>query len=153
MSNECLNTMWCFMIYILWCLFFQGRFKINLSGTGFKVAEDTSWISQGNYAVANVQKSQVLATCHICTQGWLQKKILSLNFFPCRREEGVWEQTQAPPLPVPTRPITYSQSQSTSMGKGTSFLVLVKKQCQSYDIVKGSLAVCSPGRNFWKIAP
>uniref|UniRef100_A0A3Q3FHS5 ADAM metallopeptidase with thrombospondin type 1 motif, 9 n=1 Tax=Kryptolebias marmoratus TaxID=37003 RepID=A0A3Q3FHS5_KRYMA len=36
----------------------QGQFRINLSGTGFKVAEDTSWISQGNYAVANVQKSQ-----------------------------------------------------------------------------------------------
>ncbi|XP_062300498.1 A disintegrin and metalloproteinase with thrombospondin motifs 9-like [Scomber scombrus] len=36
----------------------QGRFMINLSGTGFKVAEDTSWISQGNYAVADVQKSQ-----------------------------------------------------------------------------------------------
>ncbi|KAM7423138.1 hypothetical protein PAMA_010928 [Pampus argenteus] len=36
----------------------QGRFSINLSGTGFKVAEDTSWITQGNYAVADVQKSQ-----------------------------------------------------------------------------------------------
>ncbi|XP_054472137.1 A disintegrin and metalloproteinase with thrombospondin motifs 9-like [Anoplopoma fimbria] len=36
----------------------QGRFRINLSGTGFKVAEDSSWISQGNYAVADVQKSQ-----------------------------------------------------------------------------------------------
>uniref|UniRef100_A0A8C4IAA9 ADAM metallopeptidase with thrombospondin type 1 motif, 9 n=1 Tax=Dicentrarchus labrax TaxID=13489 RepID=A0A8C4IAA9_DICLA len=36
----------------------QGRFRINLSGTGFKVAEDTSWTSQGNYAVADVQKSQ-----------------------------------------------------------------------------------------------
>lgn len=40
-------------------LFFQGRFRINLSGTGFKVAEDISWVSQGNYAVADVQKSQV----------------------------------------------------------------------------------------------
>uniref|UniRef100_A0AAQ5Y9S1 ADAM metallopeptidase with thrombospondin type 1 motif, 9 n=1 Tax=Amphiprion ocellaris TaxID=80972 RepID=A0AAQ5Y9S1_AMPOC len=36
----------------------QGRFRLNLSGTGFKVAEDTSWVSQGNYAVANIQKSQ-----------------------------------------------------------------------------------------------
>uniref|UniRef100_A0A3B4VJ60 ADAM metallopeptidase with thrombospondin type 1 motif 9 n=1 Tax=Seriola dumerili TaxID=41447 RepID=A0A3B4VJ60_SERDU len=36
----------------------QGRFRINLSGTGLKVAEDTSWISQGNYAVADVRKSQ-----------------------------------------------------------------------------------------------
>lgn len=40
-------------------LLFQGRFRINLSGTGFKVAEDISWVSQGNYAVADVQKSQV----------------------------------------------------------------------------------------------
>lgn len=40
-------------------LFFQGRFSINLSGTGFKVAEATSWVSQGNYAVADIQKSQV----------------------------------------------------------------------------------------------
>uniref|UniRef100_A0A665UAA7 ADAM metallopeptidase with thrombospondin type 1 motif, 9 n=1 Tax=Echeneis naucrates TaxID=173247 RepID=A0A665UAA7_ECHNA len=39
----------------------QGRFRINLSGTGLKVAEDTTWISQGNYAVADVRKSQVLA--------------------------------------------------------------------------------------------
>ncbi|TKS70948.1 disintegrin and metalloproteinase with thrombospondin motifs 9 [Collichthys lucidus] len=37
----------------------QGRFRINLSGTGFKVADETSWISQGNYAVADVQKSQL----------------------------------------------------------------------------------------------
>ncbi|XP_034725712.1 A disintegrin and metalloproteinase with thrombospondin motifs 9-like [Etheostoma cragini] len=36
----------------------QGRFRINLSGTGFKVAKDSSWISQGNFAVADVQKSQ-----------------------------------------------------------------------------------------------
>uniref|UniRef100_A0A665UA60 ADAM metallopeptidase with thrombospondin type 1 motif, 9 n=1 Tax=Echeneis naucrates TaxID=173247 RepID=A0A665UA60_ECHNA len=36
----------------------QGRFRINLSGTGLKVAEDTTWISQGNYAVADVRKSQ-----------------------------------------------------------------------------------------------
>uniref|UniRef100_A0AAQ4QNA1 ADAM metallopeptidase with thrombospondin type 1 motif, 9 n=1 Tax=Gasterosteus aculeatus aculeatus TaxID=481459 RepID=A0AAQ4QNA1_GASAC len=36
----------------------QGRFRINLSGTGFKVAEDSSWISQGNHAVADIRKSQ-----------------------------------------------------------------------------------------------
>lgn len=37
----------------------QGQFKINLSGTGFKVADDTSWITHGNYAVADIHKSQV----------------------------------------------------------------------------------------------
>ncbi|XP_068172035.1 A disintegrin and metalloproteinase with thrombospondin motifs 9-like [Antennarius striatus] len=36
----------------------QGQFRINLSGTGFRVSDDTSWISQGNNAVADVQKSQ-----------------------------------------------------------------------------------------------
>ncbi|XP_053298458.1 A disintegrin and metalloproteinase with thrombospondin motifs 9 [Pleuronectes platessa] len=36
----------------------QGQFRINLSGTGLKVADDTSWISQGNYAVTDVRKSQ-----------------------------------------------------------------------------------------------
>ncbi|KAM4613394.1 A disintegrin and metalloproteinase with thrombospondin motifs 9-like [Polymixia lowei] len=36
----------------------QGRFRINLSGTGFQVAEDTHWISQGNYAVADIHKSR-----------------------------------------------------------------------------------------------
>uniref|UniRef100_A0A3B5RBG7 ADAM metallopeptidase with thrombospondin type 1 motif, 9 n=1 Tax=Xiphophorus maculatus TaxID=8083 RepID=A0A3B5RBG7_XIPMA len=36
----------------------QGRFRINLSGTGFKVAEEITWISQGNYAVTRIQKSQ-----------------------------------------------------------------------------------------------
>ncbi|XP_037107672.1 A disintegrin and metalloproteinase with thrombospondin motifs 9 [Syngnathus acus] len=45
----------------------QGRFSINLSGTGFKVAADTLWTSQGNYAVADIRKSQdgsrVLGTC------------------------------------------------------------------------------------------
>ncbi|XP_058855652.1 A disintegrin and metalloproteinase with thrombospondin motifs 9-like [Acipenser ruthenus] len=35
----------------------QGRFSINLSGTGLQVAEETKWISQGNYAVADIQKS------------------------------------------------------------------------------------------------
>ncbi|XP_061542969.1 A disintegrin and metalloproteinase with thrombospondin motifs 9 isoform X3 [Phycodurus eques] len=45
----------------------QGRFRINLSGTGFKVAADTRWTSQGNYAVADIKKSQdssrVSGTC------------------------------------------------------------------------------------------
>ncbi|XP_053508704.1 A disintegrin and metalloproteinase with thrombospondin motifs 9 [Ictalurus furcatus] len=36
----------------------QGRFRLNLSGTGFQVAENTQWISQGNYAVADIHKSQ-----------------------------------------------------------------------------------------------
>uniref|UniRef100_H3D0N5 ADAM metallopeptidase with thrombospondin type 1 motif, 9 n=1 Tax=Tetraodon nigroviridis TaxID=99883 RepID=H3D0N5_TETNG len=36
----------------------QGRFRINLSGTGLRVAEAASWVSQGNYAEADVQKSQ-----------------------------------------------------------------------------------------------
>ncbi|XP_056131168.1 A disintegrin and metalloproteinase with thrombospondin motifs 9-like isoform X2 [Lampris incognitus] len=36
----------------------QGRFKINLSGTGLQVASDTRWITQGNYAVADIHKSQ-----------------------------------------------------------------------------------------------
>ncbi|XP_034055101.1 A disintegrin and metalloproteinase with thrombospondin motifs 9-like [Gymnodraco acuticeps] len=36
----------------------QGRFRINLSGTGFRVAQETSWISQGNYAVTDIRKSQ-----------------------------------------------------------------------------------------------
>ncbi|MBN3323406.1 ATS9 metalloproteinase, partial [Atractosteus spatula] len=36
----------------------QGRFSINLSGTGFHVAEDTKWVSQGNYPIADIHKSQ-----------------------------------------------------------------------------------------------
>uniref|UniRef100_A0A8C4IAI7 ADAM metallopeptidase with thrombospondin type 1 motif, 9 n=1 Tax=Dicentrarchus labrax TaxID=13489 RepID=A0A8C4IAI7_DICLA len=58
----------------------QGRFRINLSGTGFKVAEDTSWTSQGNYAVADVQKSQVLAMCHKCSCQYPVKTPQITNF-------------------------------------------------------------------------
>ncbi|KAM4722780.1 A disintegrin and metalloproteinase with thrombospondin motifs 9 [Rhinophrynus dorsalis] len=36
----------------------QGRFSINLSGTGLSVAETTKWMSQGNYAVTEIKKSQ-----------------------------------------------------------------------------------------------
>ncbi|XP_006642969.1 A disintegrin and metalloproteinase with thrombospondin motifs 20 [Lepisosteus oculatus] len=36
----------------------QGQFSINLTGTGFKVAESTKWISQGNYATVKVHRSQ-----------------------------------------------------------------------------------------------
>uniref|UniRef100_A0A3Q0RHB0 ADAM metallopeptidase with thrombospondin type 1 motif 9 n=1 Tax=Amphilophus citrinellus TaxID=61819 RepID=A0A3Q0RHB0_AMPCI len=36
----------------------QGRFKINLSGTGLRLAEDASWISQGTFVVKTIQKSQ-----------------------------------------------------------------------------------------------
>ncbi|KAJ7983793.1 hypothetical protein DPEC_G00371300, partial [Dallia pectoralis] len=36
----------------------QGRFSINLSGTGFKLAEKTNWVSQGNYAVADIHRSE-----------------------------------------------------------------------------------------------
>uniref|UniRef100_A0A3P8V006 ADAM metallopeptidase with thrombospondin type 1 motif 9 n=1 Tax=Cynoglossus semilaevis TaxID=244447 RepID=A0A3P8V006_CYNSE len=36
----------------------QGQFRVNLSGTGLKVAGGASWISQGNYAVADVRQSQ-----------------------------------------------------------------------------------------------
>uniref|UniRef100_A0A3B3BTR9 ADAM metallopeptidase with thrombospondin type 1 motif, 9 n=1 Tax=Oryzias melastigma TaxID=30732 RepID=A0A3B3BTR9_ORYME len=45
----------------------QGRFSINLSGTGLKLSEGISWISQGNYAVISIHKSQdgsrVSGTC------------------------------------------------------------------------------------------
>ena len=59
------------------------------------------------------------------------KKILSLNFF--HADGGVHEgRTQGPgplphplPPPITTRPIAYSQSQSTSMGKAC-FLFLVR---------------------------
>ncbi|XP_041047780.1 A disintegrin and metalloproteinase with thrombospondin motifs 9-like isoform X1 [Carcharodon carcharias] len=33
----------------------QGQFSINLSGTGLRVSESTRWISQGNYAVVEIQ--------------------------------------------------------------------------------------------------
>lgn len=72
MSNASLNTFLFDILFIFSVcvyLFFQGRFRINLSGTGFKVAEETSWISQGNYAVADVQKSQVLAKCSCLYSG------------------------------------------------------------------------------------
>ncbi|KAK6319053.1 hypothetical protein J4Q44_G00102640 [Coregonus suidteri] len=36
----------------------QGRFSINLSATGFQLAEETKWISKGNYAVADIHKSK-----------------------------------------------------------------------------------------------
>ncbi|XP_068132664.1 A disintegrin and metalloproteinase with thrombospondin motifs 20 isoform X2 [Hyperolius riggenbachi] len=36
----------------------QGQFSINLTGTGFRISEATKWIAQGNYATANVHKSQ-----------------------------------------------------------------------------------------------
>ncbi|KAM4651989.1 A disintegrin and metalloproteinase with thrombospondin motifs 9 [Discoglossus pictus] len=35
----------------------QGRFSINLSGTGFSISEATKWMSQGNYAVNEIKKS------------------------------------------------------------------------------------------------
>uniref|UniRef100_A0AAX7V026 GON domain-containing protein n=1 Tax=Astatotilapia calliptera TaxID=8154 RepID=A0AAX7V026_ASTCA len=36
----------------------QGRFKINLSGTGLRLADDTSWMSQGTFVVKTIKKSQ-----------------------------------------------------------------------------------------------
>uniref|UniRef100_A0A8C1E6G0 ADAM metallopeptidase with thrombospondin type 1 motif 9 n=1 Tax=Cyprinus carpio carpio TaxID=630221 RepID=A0A8C1E6G0_CYPCA len=42
----------------------QGRFRINLSGTGFKVTESTRWISQGNYATADIHRSQDVVIPH-----------------------------------------------------------------------------------------
>ncbi|CAI9536524.1 unnamed protein product, partial [Staurois parvus] len=35
----------------------QGRFSINLQGTGLSVSETTIWMSQGNYAVTEITKS------------------------------------------------------------------------------------------------
>ncbi|XP_067397827.1 A disintegrin and metalloproteinase with thrombospondin motifs 9 isoform X1 [Emydura macquarii macquarii] len=35
----------------------QGRFSIDLSGTGFSLTETAKWISQGNYGVLEIQKS------------------------------------------------------------------------------------------------
>lgn len=42
--------------------FFQGRFRISLSGMGFKLADNTKWISQGNYAIADIHRSEVIPT-------------------------------------------------------------------------------------------
>uniref|UniRef100_A0A674E916 ADAM metallopeptidase with thrombospondin type 1 motif 9 n=1 Tax=Salmo trutta TaxID=8032 RepID=A0A674E916_SALTR len=38
----------------------QGRFSINLLATGFQLAEETKWISQGNYVAADIHKSQLV---------------------------------------------------------------------------------------------
>uniref|UniRef100_A0A8C7ZK55 ADAM metallopeptidase with thrombospondin type 1 motif, 9 n=1 Tax=Oryzias sinensis TaxID=183150 RepID=A0A8C7ZK55_9TELE len=46
----------------------QGRFSINLSGTGLKLSEGISWISHGNYAVINIHKSQVSLSSHSCSK-------------------------------------------------------------------------------------
>ncbi|KAJ1110188.1 hypothetical protein NDU88_007543 [Pleurodeles waltl] len=35
----------------------QGRFRINLQGTGLALTDTSKWISQGNYAVAEIKKS------------------------------------------------------------------------------------------------
>ncbi|XP_028575324.2 A disintegrin and metalloproteinase with thrombospondin motifs 9 isoform X4 [Podarcis muralis] len=35
----------------------QGRFSINLSGTGLSVTQSSKWLSQGNYAVSEIIKS------------------------------------------------------------------------------------------------
>ncbi|KAG7252585.1 hypothetical protein CRUP_031394 [Coryphaenoides rupestris] len=40
----------------------QGQFRVNLSGTGLQVAQHSQWITQGNYAVADISKSQVRLT-------------------------------------------------------------------------------------------
>ncbi|EMP30109.1 A disintegrin and metalloproteinase with thrombospondin motifs 9 [Chelonia mydas] len=37
----------------------QGRFSIDLYGTGLSLTETAKWISQGNYAVSEIQKSPV----------------------------------------------------------------------------------------------
>uniref|UniRef100_A0A0P6J9Z7 A disintegrin and metalloproteinase with thrombospondin motifs 9 preproprotein n=1 Tax=Heterocephalus glaber TaxID=10181 RepID=A0A0P6J9Z7_HETGA len=45
----------------------QGRFSINLDGTGLSLTESARWISQGNYAVSDIKKSpdgtRVVGTC------------------------------------------------------------------------------------------
>ncbi|XP_058144323.1 A disintegrin and metalloproteinase with thrombospondin motifs 9 isoform X3 [Dasypus novemcinctus] len=38
----------------------QGRFSINLYGTGLSLTESARWISQGNYAVSDIKKSTEL---------------------------------------------------------------------------------------------
>lgn len=38
---------------------FQGRFSINLYGTGLSLTESARWTSQGNYAVSDIKKSPV----------------------------------------------------------------------------------------------
>ncbi|KAM6981172.1 A disintegrin and metalloproteinase with thrombospondin motifs 9-like [Aplochiton taeniatus] len=36
----------------------QGHFSINLSGTGFQVAENTQWVYHGNYHSGDIERSQ-----------------------------------------------------------------------------------------------
>lgn len=62
----------------------QGRFRINLSGTGLKVADHTTWTSEGNYVVADIQKSQVSALCLIRSLG-LNSKVLEVS-----RKQHIW---------------------------------------------------------------
>ncbi|XP_063113205.1 A disintegrin and metalloproteinase with thrombospondin motifs 9 isoform X9 [Cavia porcellus] len=40
----------------------QGRFRVNLDGTGLALSEAARWTSQGNYAVSDIKKS---ATCPV----------------------------------------------------------------------------------------
>lgn len=59
------------------------------------MAEDTSWISQGNYAVADIQKSQVWATFHkqymlIISKRYDCTELLLLHCLLSRMTGHVW---------------------------------------------------------------
>ena len=58
---------------------FQGRFSINLYGTGLSLTESARWISQGNYAVSDIKKSPVRVP-----MAWRMSSIFSSSFFPSK---------------------------------------------------------------------
>jgi len=64
----------------------QGRFTINLYGTGLSLTESARWISQGNYAVSDIKKSPVRLPSGF---GWV---LFSLSFLPCSSVVAVLEE-------------------------------------------------------------
>ena len=56
---------------------FQGRFSINLYGTGLSLTESARWISQGNYAVSDIKKSPVMV--HMA---WSMSSVFSSSLPP-----------------------------------------------------------------------
>ncbi|KAK9406034.1 A disintegrin and metalloproteinase with thrombospondin motifs 9 [Crotalus adamanteus] len=65
----------------------QGRFSINLSGTGLSVMQASRWLSQGNYAVSEITRSPDGTKCY--SNGFLNAGSLS------KMDEGQLSNTSA----------------------------------------------------------
>ncbi|KAG2471070.1 ATS9 metalloproteinase, partial [Polypterus senegalus] len=149
----------------------QGRFSVDLSGTGFYITEETKWVSQGNYAVAEMKRSPLPAVdesesgqpCNVCGEqcpGFVLHKWRSSFANPCpgsNRAQGQCVTGSLSDVLFKEPQIEYTRSEmQVQLPFGSNLAEPPSENLKTYTLLVvqfavGELEACHDEMQMWKI--